>query len=1529
MAEGIVLEIATSLAVTGDLPAVLETIAASFAELTTKSDALIASIAEISGSASGITKGFEEAAGGVGLISKAISELVEVAKVVGSGITAALDASFGEVATGGIAKLSEAITGLNAPMNTLESNSARITAAIAAQWGDVAAKMQAASTSNAAGAGTASGPRQRRQQTSSIPYSTADRYEADDANAVIDQRAADQRALADYENRDRIIQENNARRAEADRVRNERSAAAAAAQSYRNDQTNATAENRAYDSNAERTLDPVAIGRAADAAESSTRFNAAVESEVQRRKGFRGTLDKSNDYKTGSGPGMGALVGGVVVYDAFKSDLAEEQSKIRIAGSLGYADQIKDGKLPPELDAKIEQLILQTRAGGYVSEQKIAAALAETVRRFPPNHPGETDAEGFQRAAEMGKLAVRSAELSMQSVPGQSFESANRAYATISDTFGATDAKQAQQIYEQAYKLSEVTNLPMDQIATMIVKGVTPAKAMGMDPEKIIPAMAYFANRLGPATGGVAFENLNNAFLRAGKDSKEGRTEHLSPDLHREIASGKTISEAQQERLVERFAKGGFAGKESPLFRLGLVTEAGLPTAAAKDAQGQYDSNAVLSSLNKLEMSATTDDARIRIKQLEEQAFGIRGQRGAELASGPDFEARRAGAVEQFNKQPTMEQAQQIFFESTLGQVRQFVSLIEDLGNTLANKVNGPLSHVLSAGNSIAGSLNDAAHSDSDIVKYGVDALAGLAVVLGAWKTLSFVGKFTANQVREMMRVGQWIGEAALGAGALGAGAIGGAALLGAGGLAGKMKAPMLDDYGRPIPMFDDTGKQIGEANWGGPEGDKARRGSAIPDSASSETSSPTVPNSGLDQAAQALMHAADALVGAASVLLEGGGAVSGSGSVPLSKPSTGGAVPSTVPDYTIPPLGMSTPLSGLTQLASADPNFMPSSQSNTGPKNYSVSPNTPRPGDLDSAIPSYEPGGSESDSNSASANAIEHMSHTNEHGHLASIAGVSPESTDKAIQQQFGMAPPSSDPATRAIQEQIWKHGNQSGLNQPQIYHGIQGHHSWTHDDGVPIQQGFRHYPMEGGTPLHRSPGSMHGHGSVPIGPFHGSSSPGAGSGAPPEGWQLDDAKKLVAMGMSPQDAAGAVGNISVESAGKADAKGDGGAAYGLGQWHQDRQAKFKQMYGKDIKDSTHDEQLKFYHDEMEQRHQIPNGATAADSARSIMQHFEVPKDRATGGKNDIERGSIAESVFAGLKNQSSSQGAINPIQPGIPSLLPSVPRSDDLKLGQWGGANDPEHHAGLSPFIARAGIAFASEPSIPPQPYPGRTPPTPEQIKRGLAEKALQEHLLHGGITAADIKLRDANGPLPPKGLIDHHMKSLRGQQEMTLIDRLEQGPLTAADQEKLQPNTPTGPYNFTRPPGGPIDHHMQSLRGQQEMTMIDRFLGGKLTATDIGLIHPVDAEHHAGLSPRVPGPDKLSDPKSDAFGRYGYVYPDQSHTVHSTHHLNVDLDGDTLGSHMVESIVRGTNTANRGISGFDPLQSPSQPGPIVMRG
>ncbi|NNA76595.1 hypothetical protein HBO13_28570 [Pseudomonas lactis] len=105
---------------------------------------------------------------------------------------------------------------------------------------------------------------------------------------------------------------------------------------------------------------------------------------------------------------------------------------------------------------------------------------------------------------------------------------------------------------------------------------------------------------------------------------------------------------------------------------------------------------------------------------------------------------------------------------------------------------------------------------------------------------------------------------------------------------------------------------------------------------------------------------------------------------------------------------------------------------------------------------------------------------------------------------------------------------------------------------------------------------------------------------------------------GWTKEQAEGIAANLEAESGFKANATGDGGQAYGLAQWHPDRQAEFAKQYGKDIRKSTGAEQLEFINHELTRGNEKSAGtklraATSSyDAASIVSREYERPADAA-----------------------------------------------------------------------------------------------------------------------------------------------------------------------------------------------------------------------------------------------------------------------------------------------------------------------------
>lgn len=133
------------------------------------------------------------------------------------------------------------------------------------------------------------------------------------------------------------------------------------------------------------------------------------------------------------------------------------------------------------------------------------------------------------------------------------------------------------------------------------------------------------------------------------------------------------------------------------------------------------------------------------------------------------------------------------------------------------------------------------------------------------------------------------------------------------------------------------------------------------------------------------------------------------------------------------------------------------------------------------------------------------------------------------------------------------------------------------------------------------------------------------------PEGKSAkSDINFFVSKGYSREQAIGIVSNLQGESGGKTDAVGDNGQAFGLAQWHPDRQRNFAAWAGHDIRSSTREEQLGFIDYELRTTHKragdLLRGASDARSASNIItQHYEKP---ANIPQQSATRAAIAEAL-------------------------------------------------------------------------------------------------------------------------------------------------------------------------------------------------------------------------------------------------------------------------------------------------------------
>lgn len=121
------------------------------------------------------------------------------------------------------------------------------------------------------------------------------------------------------------------------------------------------------------------------------------------------------------------------------------------------------------------------------------------------------------------------------------------------------------------------------------------------------------------------------------------------------------------------------------------------------------------------------------------------------------------------------------------------------------------------------------------------------------------------------------------------------------------------------------------------------------------------------------------------------------------------------------------------------------------------------------------------------------------------------------------------------------------------------------------------------------------------------------SGGGAASAGG-LDPMAFFQGLGWSKEQAAGIVANLQRESQMDPKAIGDNGKAVGIAQWHPDRQANFRRWAGKDLKDASVEEQMRFVHYELTQGSEQKAGALlrATQNARQagevVSRYYERP---------------------------------------------------------------------------------------------------------------------------------------------------------------------------------------------------------------------------------------------------------------------------------------------------------------------------------
>lgn len=121
-----------------------------------------------------------------------------------------------------------------------------------------------------------------------------------------------------------------------------------------------------------------------------------------------------------------------------------------------------------------------------------------------------------------------------------------------------------------------------------------------------------------------------------------------------------------------------------------------------------------------------------------------------------------------------------------------------------------------------------------------------------------------------------------------------------------------------------------------------------------------------------------------------------------------------------------------------------------------------------------------------------------------------------------------------------------------------------------------------------------------------------------------------FTSLGWSKVAGYGAAANSFNESSFDPDAVGDNGKAYGLFQHHGDRQAQFKRVFGKDIRDASAEEQIRFVDWELRNTEKKAGDALkTAKTAREAGEVFCRLYERAGAPGQAEKRGDLAQAWF------------------------------------------------------------------------------------------------------------------------------------------------------------------------------------------------------------------------------------------------------------------------------------------------------------
>lgn len=177
---------------------------------------------------------------------------------------------------------------------------------------------------------------------------------------------------------------------------------------------------------------------------------------------------------------------------------------------------------------------------------------------------------------------------------------------------------------------------------------------------------------------------------------------------------------------------------------------------------------------------------------------------------------------------------------------------------------------------------------------------------------------------------------------------------------------------------------------------------------------------------------------------------------------------------------------------------------------------------------------------------------------------------------------------------------------------------------------------------------------------------------------------------GYSKIESAGIVGNLQAESGLDINPKavGDQGLAYGAAQWHPERQKRFREQFGHDIRKSNFMEQLAFIDWEFKNTHraareELRNARTVGAATTTVMKRYEIPRD-ATSLSN--RRDFAADAYKKSIENEKTKVDLPAPVLKKQEGFLD---KAEKAILGPWASSQAevkvPESYKKLEQTIER----------------------------------------------------------------------------------------------------------------------------------------------------------------------------------------------------------------------------------------------------